>query len=210
MNQELLAFFNRYYAPGRICLVGADDAVGIIVRTGQITLTVDKNPSKWSHAFLMGLRRDDGRSDGSIYIFESDLRVNTKNWQVHNGVMESRLVKWCGNNIEHACVLALSNSINKSNAIIRTALEYAYDEHRLHYPISEMFGTLRAILTKSADKMNIYNQAYAVQCATFIRMCYQNINEDFITNGIHSDNISPEVIYQSTVFGVREQWNRKV
>lgn len=209
MNHELLEFFNRYYAPGRICLVGADDAIGTIVRTGQMSLTVDKEPSKWSHAFLMGLRRDDGRLDGSVYIFESDLRVDTKNWQLLNGVMESRLVKWCGDNIEHACVLALNNSINGSEAIVRTALECAYDEHRLCYPVGELFGTLWAILTKSLDKMNIFDQVYAVQCATFMRMCYQSINQDFISHGMHPSNTSLEEIYQSAAFGVREQWNRR-
>ncbi len=208
MNHELLSFFNRHYAPGRICLVGADDAIGTIVRTGQMNLTIDQKPSKWSHAFLMGLRRDDGRLDGSIYIFESDLCVDIRNWHLFNSAMESRLIKWCGNNIEHACVLAPNNSTNGCDAIIRTALEYAYDEYNLRHPIGELFGTLWAILTKSLSKMNIFDQVYAVQCATFIRMCYQSINQDFITNGIHPTNTSLEEICQSAAFGVREQWNR--
>jgi len=208
MNQTLLTFFNKHYAPGRIGLVGASDSVGKIIRAGQSRLTPDQKPSRWSHAFLMGHRRDDGRTDGSIYIFESDLQIDTKNWRILNGAMESRIMKWCRDDIEHACVLAINSSINGSEMLVRTGLEFAYDEERVRYPLGKLFGTWYAILTGTTRKRNIFDKNHAIQCATFVRMCYQSMNEDFIINGSHQSNTSPEEIFQSQKFTVREVWTR--
>ena len=46
MNTRVLNFFRDNYVPGRICLVGANDIVGALIRDGQAGLTPDGKPSK--------------------------------------------------------------------------------------------------------------------------------------------------------------------
>jgi len=208
MNPEVLRFFNENYSPGRVCLIGADDFIGKLIRFGQSSITPDKKPSLWSHAFLMGEKRRDGRDDGSIYIFESDLYADTKSWQVYNGVQESRLLKWCKDSIEHACVLGMDMTQEKQTALLTKALEFAYDEKHLRYPVGELFGTLLAYITRRFNKKNIFDDKYAVQCATFVRMCYQYIEKDFLPEDIDLTHSSPETIHQSQIFSYRKEWHR--
>ncbi|MBN1153519.1 hypothetical protein JXB12_01220 [candidate division KSB1 bacterium] len=209
MNDELITFFIKYYRKGRICLVGANDVIGMLIRSGQAGLTPDKKPSQWSHCFIMGDRRQDGREDGSIYIFESDLHVSTKTWEVLNGVQESRLIKWCGDNVEHACVLGIKLSKKKTNEMIRQALFWSYDDNHLRYAVGELFGTLWAILWGKLRKKNIFDDRYAVQCASFVRMCYQNIGKDILNGPVDLTHTSPEAIHQSKVFNFRKEWHRE-
>jgi len=204
MNQKALSFFQQHYAPGRIGLVGARDAVGMLIRNGQRGLTADGNASKWSHTFIFGDRRNDGRSDGSIYIFESDLRVDPKHWQVLNGAMESRVVKWCGDEIDNACVLGMNLTPQETSRIVSEGLRLAYDDQHLQYPVGELFGTLLAILTGRMGRRNVFDDRYAVQCATYVRMTYQVIGKDPLTGETHISNTSPEKLYQSTKFTFRQ------
>jgi hypothetical protein len=208
MNTQLLTFFRTHFASGRICLVGANDIVGQLIRNGQAKLTPDKKPSKWSHTFIMGEQRDDSRNDGSIYIYESDLHVSVAEWQVINGPQESRLVKWCNDTIEHACVLGLNITPVEQKSILRKALELTGDE-KMKYPVAELFGTLWAILTRRLSKKNIFDDKYAVQCSTFVRMCCQAIGKDILA-GSPTDisNTSPEKIYQSQAFTFRQEWHK--
>ena len=206
MNAPLLAFFRQHYAPGRVGLIGQDDLKGTLIRAAESGLTPDGKPSKWSHTFLMGERRPDGRSDGSIYIFESDLHVSVQDWEVQNGAMESRIVKWCLDDVSHGCVLGMHLSPTEATQLITKGLEYAYDDQRLRYPVGELFGTLWAIVTHRLSKKNIFDEKYAVQCATFVRMCYQAIGHDPVTGPVDLTNTSPESFYQSSLFTFRQEW----
>jgi hypothetical protein len=208
MNQALADFFARHYAPGRIALVGAADLIGRLIRNGQAGLTPDRDPSRWSHTFILGERRDDGRSDGSIYIYESDLKVSVADWQVQNGVMESRLTKWCRDDIDHACVLGMELTASERERLLRQALQYAYDEQHLRYPIGELFGTLWAILTRRLSKRNIFDDRQAVQCATFVRMCYCHVDRDPLDETLELAHTNPEALYRSSAFDVREEWHQ--
>jgi hypothetical protein len=123
MSQTALEFFNTHHVAGSVCLIGANDAIGRLVRAGQAAMTPNGQPSLWSHSFLMGERRGDGRTDGSLYMFESDLQVSVKNWEVQNGAMESRPAKWCGDPTEHACVLGMNLSAAESGQVVTKALE---------------------------------------------------------------------------------------
>jgi hypothetical protein len=205
MNDNVLAFFRANYAPGRICLIGANDAVGTVVRAGQAGLTPDKNPSKWSHTFIMGDIRDDGLNDGSIYIFESDLHVSPGELQVINGPQESRLAKWCIDSVEHACVLGIDLTSAEQRSVLRTALALAGDEN-MKYPVGELFGTLWASIVKRMSSPNIFDDKSAVQCATFVRVCYKSISKDpLAATPTDLSNTSPEKLYQSTFFTFRKE-----
>jgi hypothetical protein len=207
MNPHALSFFSQHYAPGRVCLVGCSDPIYKLIREGQQELTPDGKSSKWNHTFLMGSKRDDGRTDGSIYIFESDLHASVQDWEVKNGVMESRIVKWCRDDIEYAAVLGIDLSQSETDSLVRKALELAYDENHLRYPVGELFGTLWAIITGKLKKKNIFDIEYAVQCATFVRICYQSIQHDIVEGSVHLTNTTPETIYQSPVFSFRQEWH---
>jgi hypothetical protein len=208
MNAEVLYFFKANYAPGRICLIGSSNPIYKLIRDAQKEITKDGKPSKYNHAFLMGNVRNDGRDDGSIYIFESDLHVSVQDWEVKNGVMESRITKWCLDDLEYAAVLGLNLIQTETDALVEKGLWYAYDEEHLRYPVGELFGTLWAILTHKLSQRNIFDQNHAVQCATFVRMCYQSIHQDFITSSTDASNTSPEEISQSSVFTFRKEWAR--
>src|SRR3989449_10893751 len=164
MNQALLSFFNQHYAPGRVGLIGQDDLKGRLIRDAEAGITPDHKPSKWSHTFLLAERRADGRNDGRIYIFESDLRVSVDDWEVQNGVMESRLVKWCLDNVSHGCVLGMNLSTAETTELLTQALSYAYDEEHLRYPVCELFGTLWA--DRKSTRLNSSHGyiSYAVFC----------------------------------------------
>jgi len=203
---HVLDFFRQNYAPGRVCLIGSAYSIYKIIRDAQKPLTKNGKPSRYNHAFLMGNKRDDGRGDGGIYIFESDLHVSVKNWQVNNGVMESRITKWCPDDSEYAAMLGIDLLQAETDALLRKALWYAYDENHLKYPVGELFGTLWAIVTHSLSRKNVFDEQFAVQCSTFVRLCYQSIGHDFISSEAHSSNICPEIISQSSVFTFRKEW----
>src|SRR2546422_507687 len=78
----------------------------------------------------------------------------------------------------------------------------------LRYPVGELFGTLWAIITRRLAKKNIFDDKHAVQCATFVRMCYQAIGHDPVTGAVHLTNTSPESFYQSQLFTFRKEWHR--
>jgi hypothetical protein len=177
----------------------------MLIRDALAGITRDKGPSKWSHAIMLGEKRDDGLNDGGIYIYESDLCVNSDKWQVMNGSQESRLTKWCKDSIEHACVLGIDLDEDKKKSLLRKGLELSYGEN-LKYPVGELFGTLFAIITGKLNKKNIFDDKYAAQCSTFVRMCYQGIGCEIITDGTDLTNTSPESIYQSNVFTFRKEW----
>jgi len=210
MNTRVLDFFRENYAPGRVCLIGSTNPFYMPIREFQKGLTRDGKASKYNHSFLMGNTRNDRRDDKSVYIFESHLNVSVHDWQVQNGVMESRLVKWCMEDIEYATVLGMDLTQSEIDALLGHALWYAYDEQHLRYAVGELFGNLWAILTHSLNKKNIFDREYAVQCATFVRMCYQNIGRDIITTGTDLTNTSPEEIAQSGVFTFRKEWAKQV
>lgn len=209
MNQDVVRFFRDNYAPGRVCLIGSSSPIYRLIRDAQSPLTRDKKSSRYNHTFLMGPKRDDGRDDGSIFIFESDLHVDVEDWEVKNGIMESRITKWCRDDLDYAAVLGMDLTQQQTEAMLRKALWYASDEEHLRYPVGELFGTLLAILFRKLSKKNIFDMKHAIQCATFVRLCYQSIQRDIFTSTTDLTNTSPEEISQSPVFTFRQEWSRR-
>jgi hypothetical protein len=208
MNTSVHDFFRAHYAPGRVCLIGSTNPVHQLIREAQQSITTDGQASKYNHTFLMSEQRNDGRDDGSIYIFESDLHASMHDLELKNGIMESRITKWCLDDLEYAAVLGLDLTPSEIDALVSKALWYAYDEEHLRYPIGGLFGTLGAIITHRLELQNVFNHTYAVQCASFIRLCFQSIGRDLITTGTHPSNTSPEEISQSSVFTFRKEWSK--
>lgn len=207
MNTKALDFFRANYAPGRVCLVRLTDALYELIRIGQAKITPDHKRSKWNHAFIMGEQRG-GPGKEKIFILESDLHFSFREFQFINGPQESKLEKWCKDTIEHACVLGMDLTPDEQKKVLATGLDIAYDE-RYRYPIKELIGTLWAMLTGTLQKRNIFDEKYAIQCATFVRMCYQAIARDPLVGSTDDlSNTSPERLYQSSMFTLTQEWQR--
>jgi hypothetical protein len=155
----------------------------------------------------MGERRGSpGRE--KLFILESDFHFSWREFQFINGPQESLLEKWCKDSIEHACVLGMDLKPEEQRKVFSTGIDIAYDE-RYRYPIKELFGTLWAMLTGTLHKRNIFDEKYAIQCATFVRMCYQAIGKDPLVGSTDNlSNTSPERLYQSSMFTLRQEWHR--
>ena len=81
IRNDLLQFFMSNYRPGAIGLIGTNDTIGMAIRAAQCLITKDRRESLWSHCFIFNdLRLDRRRADKSLtkslYLFESDLKVN--------------------------------------------------------------------------------------------------------------------------------------
>lgn len=207
MNRQAFHFIRRHYAPARICLVGLSGPLYELVRIGQSKITPDHARSKWNHAFLLGEQR------GWLWkkrtsIFESDVHFGFPEFQFMNGPQESLLEKWCKDSIEHACVLGMSLTSKETQEVLAKASEIVHDR-RYRYPVEGLFGTLWAMRTGTLHKRNIFDMKYAIQCATYVRMCYQAINKDPLAESTDDiSNTSPERLSQSTLFTIRHEWHR--
>ena len=208
MNTEAFDFIRKHYAPARICLVGLSDPLYELVRMGQAKITADHARSKWNHAFMLGEQR------GwfwwkRTYILESDFHFSFRETQFINGPRESLLQKWCKDSIEYACVLGMPLTSKEEQKVLAKASEIAHDK-RYRYPVEGLFGTLWAMWTGRLHKQNIFGMKYAIQCATYVRMCYQAIDRDPLTGSTDDiSNASPERLSQSTLFTVRHEWHRQ-
>jgi len=207
MNTEVFHFIRENYAPGRICLIGLTDPMYELVRMGQTKITLDHTRSKWNHAFLLGEQR------GwfwwkRTYILESDFHFSFRDAQFINGPRESLLQKWCKDSIEYACVLGMPLTADEEQKVLAKALEIAHDK-RYRYTVEGLFGTLWAMWTRTLHKQNIFNMKFAIQCSTYVRMCYQAIGKDPLDESTDDiSNTSPERLSQSTLFTVRREWHR--
>ena len=207
MNTEAFDFIRKHYAPARICLVGLTEPMYELVRMGQAKITPDRARSKYNHAFLLGEQR------GwfwwkRTYILESDFHLSFRETQFINGPRKSLLQKWCKDSIEYACVLGMSLTAEEERTILAKASEIAHDK-RYRYPVEGLIGTLWAMWTGRLHKRNIFDMNYAMQCATYVRMCYRAIDKDPLAESTDDiSNTSPERLSQSTLFTVRHEWHR--
>jgi hypothetical protein len=207
MNKEAFHFIREHYAPARICLVGLTDPLYELVRMGQAKITPDHARSKWNHAFLLGQQRG-WFCWKRTYILESDFHFSFREIQFINGPLESLLEKWCKDSIEYACVLGMPLTSKEEQKVLAKASEIAHDK-RYRYTVEGLFGTLWAMGTGRLHKQNIFDMKYAIQCATYVRMCYQAIDKDPLAESTDDiSNTSPERISQSTLFTVRHEWHR--
>jgi|Deesub1362B_J571_1020462.scaffolds.fasta_scaffold00243_7 hypothetical protein len=193
INEKLFNFFVKYFKPARICLVGTNDFIGKAIREAQAPLTRDKKISKWSHAFLMGNRRE----DGGYYIFESDLDVRLWEFKIRNGAQESRLEKWCKTEVEHAAVLDFHLSEEKARFVLSEALRLVQEQ--IHYPIGELIGTWFQILINKVWLPNPLDDEHAMYCSSYVRYCYQKAGIDILDENVHLTNTAPEHLWQSPI-----------
>jgi hypothetical protein len=202
LNPRLLEFFEADYKPGAIGMVGAKDMIGMAVREGQKVITKNGKASLWSHCFILGELRLDrrgpkGAKSKSLYIFESDLKVNLLKAQIRNGAQENWVGKWCRAEVENAAVIDLGLSEDQRNQVLATALQLVDDQ--VLYPIHELLGTWWAIIAKKQWLPNPVDDPHAMYCSAYTRYCYKEAGRDFIGPEISVSNTTPEDIAQAGI-----------
>lgn len=207
MNTEAFNFILEHYAPARICLIGLSDPLYALIRMGQSAITPDHTRSKWNHAFLLGEQRGWFWKKRTT-ILESDFHFSFRESQFINGPRESLLQKWCKDSIEYACVLGMALTTEEEQKVLAKASEIVRDK-RYRYPVEGLFGTLWAMRTGTLHRRNILDMKFAIQCSTFVRLCYQAIDKDPLAGSTDDiSNTSPERLSQSPFFTVRHEWYR--
>jgi hypothetical protein len=211
IRNDLLEFFMTNYKPGAIGLVGTRDTIGMAIRAAQSLITKDRHESLWSHCFIFNDLRLDRRGDDnsltkSLYLFESDLKVNAFKPQLRNGAQENWIGKWCNHSVENAAIIDLNLSGDQKDIVRATALQLI-DEQVL-YPIQELLGTWWAIITQQEWEENPADDPHAMYCSSFVRYCYSEAGKDFLDSSVSISNTTPEHIAQAgtaknaiTVFG---------
>jgi hypothetical protein len=202
INDKLLQFFTQHYKGGVIGVVGATGTIGMAIREAQRAVTPDGRASLWSHCFILGDLRFDRRGAGgtrskSVYIFESDLKVNVFKPQLRNGAQENWIGKWCKEEVENAAIIDFGLSEDQRNNVLATALQLV-DEQVL-YPIHELLGTWWAIIMKKQWLPNPLDDHHAMYCSAFTRYCYREAGRDFLGNEISVSNTTPEDIARAGI-----------
>lgn len=199
-NNRLLNFFVKHFKPGVIGLVGTSEEIGLAIRAAQRDVTEDRKASLWSHCFICGeLRLDrrgqDNKISKSPYIFESDLEVDFFNTKLRSGAQENWIGKWCKENVENAAVIDLRLSDDERDCVIATALQLVGEQ--VLYPIQELIGTWFAIIINRQWLPNPLDNPNALYCSAFVRHCYREAGRDFLSDGVHISNTTPEDIAQA-------------
>lgn len=194
LNPELIKFFVDHYKPGVIGMIGTNDSIGNSIRRGQRRLN-DGQPSWWSHCFIMGRKRLDFRCTGdtpveSIYLFESDIKLNIEKMQIRNGAQENWLGKWCTTNVEHAAIIDFDLNLFQEQTVLAYALQMISDD--VMYPIGGLFNTWVAIQLHKLGFKNPLAGIHALYCSSYARKCYQLAGADFLGLDIDLWNTTPE------------------
>jgi len=202
VNAKLLQFFADHYKPGVIGLVGTQDLIGVAIREAQRKITPDGKPSLWSHCFVLGELRWDRRGAGggstrSVYLFESDLKINPISPQIRNGAQENWIGKWCSAEVANAGVIDFGLTDDQANEVLAMALQLV-DEQVL-YPIGELLGTWWSIIAGRQWQENPLNDPHAMYCSSFVRYCYQAPGRDFVTAAVSISNTTPEDVAQAGI-----------
>jgi hypothetical protein len=132
-------------------MTGTKDFIGLGIREVQKLVTTGGKDSLWSHCFILGELRLDGRGplgsrSKSPYIFESDLQIDVFKSQFRSGAQENWIGKHCREKVENTAVIDFGLSEDQRDNILATALLLV--DERVIYPIQELLGTWRAIITK--------------------------------------------------------------
>ena len=202
IRKDLLQFFMANYKPGAIGLVGTNDTIGMAIRAAQSMITQGYSASLWSHCFIFNDLRLDRRGPKkkitqSLYLFESDLKVNAFKPQLRNGAQENWIGKWCKGTVENAAVIDFDLSDDQKDMVLATALQLI-DEQVL-YPIQELLGTWWAIITHQEWKENPVDDPHAMYCSAFARYCYTEAGKDFLDSSVSISNTAPEHIAQAAI-----------
>ncbi len=194
-NEE---FFEKYGREGLVALVGGSHFIDQGIKKAQKKITKDKKESFFSHAFIIGEKRIDGKR----WVIESDLEIHPK--QVKLGVQENRIEKYFDEKLfPNVAILDFKLEKAKTDEILKEALNMVAS--RTKYSLREILGVLFSF--KNADerkKDNKFIQENSFVCSTFVQHCYGKINIHF-NPLVSPKNITPEDIYATELPHIKEK-----
>ncbi len=185
-------FLLAHAAPARIGLAGGNHPIDRSIRRVQRSLTADGGGSAWSHAFLFGERRSDGR----WWVLESDLDVRHK--QVRLGVQENRLDKYFdAAQWPNLAVLDFGLDGAQAASVLARALDLLAQATR--YSLRELVGTALTLARPDLrTRENLLAREGSLYCSAFVQHCYAGIGIEF-TPGVHAKNTTPHDIAATTL-----------
>jgi len=193
-NREFLAKFAK---PGMVGLAGGETLIDHVIARAQRHLDPEKKWGQWSHTFLIGEKR----SDGNLWIIESDLDMHRK--MIRLGAQENPVSKYHDDSFYSSlALLDFGLKDDEVTKVIAGGLELIAG--RTKYSLRELIGTLIAL--KHPRLRNIKNplqQPKSFYCSAFIRCLYMKAGID-IAPELDIKNTTPEDIWRSKL--VREAW----
>lgn len=186
------AFLEEHSAPGRIGLAGGSHFVDRTIRSVLRAQRADGTPSDWSHAFLCGERRSDGRH----WILESDLEIHKK--QIRLGVQENRAAKYFDEDAyPNLAILDFGLSDEAARRVVAAALDVLAGLAR--YSLRELVGTLLALHRPSLrGRQNLLAREGSLYCSAFVQHCYAAAGIDLAPN-VAGKNTTPEDLAATSV-----------
>jgi hypothetical protein len=185
-------FFETHAKKGNIGLVGGSAFIDVSIRQMQKKVTMDNNPSFWSHAFIVTGKRE----DDCIWMVESDLEFHKK--QIKLGVQEARIDKYFDEETyPNVALLDFNLDESQSKMLVAEALNLV--ALRTEYSIREVFGVLYSIVAqKSRLSENKLAQENALFCSAMVQKCFSAIHFNLNT-AINTKQLTPQDIYATNL-----------
>lgn len=196
------AFFSKHAGEAMIGLVGGTHFIDEGIKKAQRKITANKANSPFSHAFIIGEKRRDGKR----WIIESDLAFHKK--QMILGVQENRIDKYFDEKAyPNLAILDFSLSNKHSDLILKEALELVAD--RATYSMREIFGiALSFAKSDKRERENTFSKENSFVCSTFVQHLYLKAGIQF-SDKVSSKHIAPDDIYNTAISCKKETLIRK-
>jgi hypothetical protein len=180
------AFLLAHAAPARIGLAGGSALVDRAIRKAQRLINAGGD-SAWSHAFLFGEQRSDGR----WWVLESDLDLRHKHLRL--GAQENRIDKYFdAAEWPNLAVLDFGLDAAATRAVLGSALDLLANATR--YSLREIVGTLYALARPTLrERDNLLAREGSLYCSAFVQHCYATAGLQ-LAAGIDAKNTTPHDI----------------
>jgi hypothetical protein len=185
-NEE---FFNKYAQSGSVCLVGGTHFIDRTIKKAQKKLTLNKQASFFSHAFIFSEKR----SDGKWWLIESDLEIHTK--QVKLGVQENRADKYFDETLfPNVAILNFNLSPTATAAVLTEGLNLVAG--RSKYSLREILGVLISFSKSDRNSENRFAQENSFICSALVQHCYHKAYINF-NDKVSLKHITPQDIFDT-------------
>ena len=186
-NEE---FFEKYAGEGMVGLVGGTHFIDEGIKKAQRKITSDKKNSPFSHAFIIGEKRKDGKR----WIIESDFEFQKK--QLRVGAQENRIDKYF-NEKAYPNLAVLDFKLSKQNGdlILKESLDLVAG--RATYSLREIWGIMLSFGSEDKRKTeNTFSRDNAFVCSTFVQHLYLKAGIQF-NEQVSLNHVTPQDIYNT-------------
>jgi hypothetical protein len=186
-NRDFLA---SYAQPGLVGLACGTTVVDRAIARAERHIDGGHCWGQWTHAFVFSERR----SDGHLWIVESDLDIGKK--RVQFGVQENRSGKYDDHSLYSSlAVLDFNLTEDLIQRVIGGALNLLAE--RTRYSLRELIGTWIALKRPALrERGNILARDHCFYCSAFVQYLYHQAGIG-LTCGLDVKNTTPEDIARS-------------